>query len=321
MSFVRKIWRDIKRGIIILLVIAIAGSVYYTIKKYGGRSKKSKYVAVVDCDPGNGIDDLFALSRILAEPEFKLIGITSSQWDYSSDSLKNTAKISCELIDTLLKLFKNENIPFFCGGDPVKVNDGKHIYDISEASKFIIRKAHEMPKNKKLNIITSGSLTNLATAVLIDSSIAPKIRIYALAMKYSPSAKVWNKNEMNVRNDLDALDFLLDRSELEIYLMPLTTAMSAVMDSGRVSSIMRRKGPQWDFLMDQWARVHPGEKYLSLPGLSLIESYMNTDFVRVEQVNTPQENRRRMVHAYTYINREYLVSDYINSIRKYITNN
>jgi hypothetical protein len=39
---------------------------------------------------------------------------------------------------------------------------------------------------------------------------------------YEPSRRVWNKNEWNTKNDLDAMDILLDTKGLELHVMPAT---------------------------------------------------------------------------------------------------
>ncbi len=111
MRFISKILRDIKRAIIILLVIAVVSSIIYTVNKYGSKSKKIKYSAIIDTDSGNSIDDLFAVARVLADPQFEVIGLTSAQWNFNPHNIQETVAISQKNNTNLLKYFGKENIP------------------------------------------------------------------------------------------------------------------------------------------------------------------------------------------------------------------
>ena len=54
----------------------------------------------------------------------------------------------------------------------------------SEAVDFIIRKALDLPQGEKLTIISTGALTNVASAVMVKPEIAKKIVLYWLGQTY-----------------------------------------------------------------------------------------------------------------------------------------
>ena len=69
--------------------------------------------------------------------------------------------------------------------------------------------------------------------------------------------------------------------------------------------------------MDQLTSRQDAGKEIALPGLALIQTLLNPDFVKVEETLTPPENTRRSVHVYTWINKEYMKIDFFDSIREY----
>lgn len=90
----------------------------------------------------------------------------------------------------------------------------------SKGVDFIIEHARKASPENKINIVSTGALTNIAAAILKDKSIAQNIRLYALNMKYNFQNKAWNKNSFNARNDLSALDLILNNADLELWVIP-----------------------------------------------------------------------------------------------------
>lgn len=44
---------------------------------------QEKTILIIDADTGNEVDDLYAIVRGLIEPSFKVIGLSSAQWQAS----------------------------------------------------------------------------------------------------------------------------------------------------------------------------------------------------------------------------------------------
>ena len=321
MSFLKNILWKIKRAIIIFLIFLLIVSVIYVVIVVRAGSRVSKFSAIIDSDAGNGVSDLLAISRVLADPGFEVIGLTSAQWNQHPEAAENTVDLSQNLGDTLLKLFRRENIPHPRGGEKMIGYFNEPITQGSEAAEFIVKKAHEGSKDKKLNIITLGPMTNLATAILMDSTIIPNLRVYSLAMDYDPKTNVWNKNEFNVRNDLDALDLILNTDKLEMHIMPASISKELVFGEDETVDLMKHKGVPWDFLIDRWQEKSKGGKELIVSDVALIEAILKPDFVKEEQTNTPPENRNRRVYVYTLIKKEFMKIDYWKAIKKYISDN
>ena len=321
MGIFRRIFKFIKRIAIYFLIFSLIGSIIYSVRIFRRANIKTNFSAIIDSDTGNGVDNMYAIARVLADPGFDLTGLTSVQWNYYPEAISGTGEIGYELNKTLLKLFEKEHIPNFKGGEEMVSYLNYSAPPRNEAAEFIIRKAHEIPKKKKLNIIALGALTNIALAIRMDSTIAPKLRVYTSIMDYNPTTKVWNKNEHNTRNDLDALDILLNSDGLEMHIMPASSSKTLVFGSSEINDLMKSKGPQWDFLIKQWNEKFPDKKELIMLDVALIEGILHNDFVKEEQAITPPENKRKPVFTYTWINKEFMGIDYWKTIKKFISDN
>jgi purine nucleosidase len=115
---------------------------------------------IVDCDPGLGkkysladVDDGLALFFMLNQPEmYEIEGITITYGN-------TTAKTGYKLLENYLKLTDNIEIPHYLGATS-NLDLGK----LTEASKFLISKVKENPK--EMTLLTLGPLTNLASAMI-----------------------------------------------------------------------------------------------------------------------------------------------------------
>lgn len=321
MSFFSKIKLYIKRIAIYFLILTTLSSIVYTYSLYKKKQKKVEFSAIIDTDSGNGVSDLFVIARALADPKVGVIGLTSTQWNQHPDAPGSTVILSQEMNDTLLKLFGREDIPHFRGAERMISSWAVPVFQYSDAAEFIVQKAHEASKDKKLNIITLGAMTNLATAILIDSTIVPKLRVYASVLQYDIETKVWNKNEFNARNDLDALDLILNTKDLEVHIMPLSASRVFSLDESETIDLIKNRGPQWNFLVDKLEDRSTRNKEPSNWSVALIEAILKPDDIKEDLTNTPPENLRRQVYVYTWVNKEFMKIDYHDIIKKYISDN
>jgi purine nucleosidase len=303
MSFFSKIGLYIKRIAIGFLIVTTIGSIIYTVRLYKKKHRKIEFSAIIDTDSGNGISDLFVLARALSDPTFEVVGVTSTQWNQHPDAEGSTLAMSQTMNDTLLRLFSLDNIPHFSGAEKMIGNRGPNDKGYSEAAEFIVRKANETTSDKKLNIITLGPLTNIAAAILLDSTIVDKIRLYSSIMLYNPETKGWNKNEFNARNDLDALDLVLNTKSLEMHIMPVSVSNSFTLDA-LIGT--RAKIASQGYDRNEW-------------NIALIEAILKPEEMKESSTNTPPENLIRQVNVYTWINKETMTVDYHGIIKNYIS--
>lgn len=311
----------LRRALIIIIVLSLVSAIVYFVLKNRDRLKGPSFSAIIDADTGNGISDIFAISRVLADPGFKIVGLTSAQWNQNPQGISETVYFSQTLNDSLLIYFKKENIPHLAGGETMIGYGSDIVVAPSEASEFIVKSANEASKDNKLNIITLGSLTNLATAILADSSIVPKLRVYSLAMKYDAVTKVWNKNELNARNDLDALDLVLNTKKLEIHIMPVSISMEILIGEDEIIDNLKDKGGPWNYIFSRYQDQFSGENEYKIPEAALIEAMKGSNYAKEEFVSTPPENAKRQIYVYTSVNKEFMKIDFWKVINKSMSGN
>jgi len=71
-------------------------------------------------------------------------------------------------------------------GSLLRIYDwGQDVAQHSAAAYFIIQEAKKASSDNKLNIIALGALTNVASALLIEPSIAANVRLYCLGTSYN----------------------------------------------------------------------------------------------------------------------------------------
>jgi inosine-uridine nucleoside N-ribohydrolase len=270
---------------------------------------------ILDADTGNEMDDLYALVKALKCDEMDVIGVTSSHfnntqlltdeyWHIYPTANINTVKISQELNEKILGYLNKEHIPHPIGCDRMVgyswgYYDGAPIPN-SPAVEFIIETANKFDHSEKLNIICLGAVTNIAAAILRDTSISSNIRLYILSMSLTDSG-AWNKNSFNARNDINALDIILNDKELELIVIPGNVSRNLVFErKSSAEMLSKKKSPLNKLLLDRWDEVSAGETWI-MWDLALVEFIINPEVGKMEQFLTPPENTPRKIDVISEI--------------------
>jgi len=190
------------------------------------QEQDKKIDLIIDADTANEIDDLFAIVRAIGEPKFNLLGVTSAQFHTSPLATDNTVYESQQINEAILQLMKQETIALPLGSNTA-LKDAK-TPSVSAASRFIIEKAHQMPKNKQLHIAILGSCTNVASAIIEDATIIPKLSLHYIGFWHNIEKNTYDKAEFNTRNDSIATNLLLNTKGLNFNVMTATTSQHLV---------------------------------------------------------------------------------------------
>ena len=273
---------------------------------------------IIDADTGNEMDDLYAITRALLENDIEVIGLTSAQWFNHPDATDSTVWISQQLNEQILKTLKMTHIPHPVGANGPLRYWGNPVPNRSPASDFIIKRAEELPTGEKLNVVVLGAATNLASALIMKPELAEKIRCYMMGLKFEPMKRVWDKNEFNTRNDLDAMDYLLNLEQLEMWIMTATTSAELVFTKEEVFEVMEGEQGIWQVLVDRWNSKFPDREEWIMWDIAIIEAIIHPDLATVREIYLPDENTQRKVHVYTRINVKSMKKDYFKSIKEYI---
>ena len=205
---------------------------------------------IIDADTANEVDDLYAIARALLEPRLNVIGITSAQWHTNPRTPNDSVGESQRLNKEILELMDKTHIPIPQGSNFPMVNTLRP--QSSEAAKFIIEQALATPDGEKLSIAILGPCTNIASAVLIEPSIIPKLSVNYLGFWYDVVTNTWSKREFNTNNDPNAVDVLLNTANLEFRVMTATTSEHLEFEKTVMDELLKGKGGIGDYLIDRW---------------------------------------------------------------------
>jgi inosine-uridine nucleoside N-ribohydrolase len=271
---------------------------------------------LIDADTANEIDDLYAITRALLEPKFTILGLSSAQWNHRL-SPSNTVEHSQKLNEDILRLLNRVDIPHPMGSEMImgKPWGGTEPRD-SSAAQLMIRTARNMPEGKKLIVASLGAVTNVASAIKLSPDIIPKIACYFLSARYFSDRNVWDKDEFNCRNDLNAANFLFNTDGLEIHLMPVNILYDYKYSQEKVLRELSPRGGIWDYLATRWLTHSPNAKQWIMWDLALIQALANPALAEEGLYNTPPENQQRKIYVYTKIDIEAMKSDWWAMVEK-----
>lgn len=164
---------------------------------------------IIDSDVGNEIDDFYAIALALVSPDrFRLEGIVAANYNNTSpgagpQSIQTSFDLCNELLDAAGMKGK---YPLLCGGHPCQYFG---FPSQSEGVDFIIERAHAGSEDDPLWVVGLGVATDLASAILKDPTILPKVRyVYHGRSDFTwPTRSV----QFNVKGDIHAARTLLQK--------------------------------------------------------------------------------------------------------------
>ncbi len=272
-----------------------------------------KQTVWIDADTGNETDDIYALFYALSDTAVSVVGISSAhfnnadlvafkKWNQYDTKAINTVVISQGLNENLLRAMNRLFIPHPLGADRQMGRAwGGREPRPSPASQAIIACVKRLAKNEKLHVVCLGALTNIASAIAIDSSIAERIVCYALGAKYNVAKGWWNKSEFNIRNDLNAFDYLLDNAAVDLVVMPTDVAFPFRFERDSLYNVLSDDVPVERLLKQRWQETNPQDKVRTLWDLALVEAFLKPEYAVMKQVVTPPENVQRLIKIYSQI--------------------
>jgi purine nucleosidase len=267
---------------------------------------------IIDADTGNEIDDLYAIARALKAPELEILGICSTHYRAHDNAPKDSVEVSHALNLKLLKNADRSDIPVLRGSNLWMGHawGGREPAD-SDAVQFIIKSAKELKANEKLHVATQGAMTNIASAIAIEPSIAEYLEVHIMGFRYNPDQQVWDKNDFNVRNDLNAADNLLNCSGLNLHIMTSTTSECYLYPKTDTFEKLSNKGALQDFLLERWSTFVPGHlTHWIMWDLALIQAIISPSLATTRIAETPPENLQRKIEIYDSINVTAMMDDF-----------
>jgi inosine-uridine nucleoside N-ribohydrolase len=289
--------------------IFAAGAIIPFCSSNAFSTQPSKKPIIIDADTANEVDDLYAIVRMVLSEEFDVLGLCSAQW-FHQLSPQHSVLESQRLNDDLLRLMGRQDIPAPLGSE-LKMGKpwgGKTPAD-SVAARFIVNEAKK-ERNEKLTIISLGALTNVASAIAIAPEIIPNIEVFSLGGRYDANKSLWNKDEFNVRRDLNAFNFMLDTKDLDFTVMPINILFEYKFYQSEVTKRLLGKGGVWDYLVARWKSNAAQDEARIFWDLALAIAVLKPELATIEKRDTPAENEQQQVGVYTAIDTEAMLKDW-----------
>ncbi len=246
--------------------------------------KNYKMKVILDTDTYNECDDQFALAYLLKYKEkFDIKAITIAPYSNKvcniEDGLEHSYKEILK-ISNYLNL-DNRNITYIGSSSYL----GKEEYISSDASKQIVNIALN---NEKIYIIAIGALTNVASAIKMNSNIIDKIEIIWLgghAFGYK------NNLEFNFKQDIKAVKTVFE-SKVKLTILPCEGVVRKLEIT--IDELKQRlnKNDLNSYLIQRFNNDgYHGEQFRRpIWDISAIAYLINRKWFKVEKVNCPTIN-------------------------------
>lgn len=263
---------------------------------------------IVDADTGNEVDDLYALVRVLLEPSLEVTALNATHWQTSHWSIPNSMENSHRLNQQLLgemgiqvKTLRGAAARMYDWGDRAQ-----H----SAAAYEIIAQAKE---NEELTIIVLGALTNVASAVFIEPTIASKLKVYWLGTTMDFETKVLKRNDFNPLMDPFALDYLLD-SATQMHIIPVNVAAAMKIDFDEMED---KIGSHFlgQYLQRRWEdHIDADRQSRTLWDLALITAFIHPEMAKTEIITTSRDSGNRSITFYKSIDANAIYQDFYRTL-------
>lgn len=278
---------------------------------------QEKQKIILDADTGNEVDDVYALARAIIEPSWEITSLNAAHWQPAHWAVSESMENSHRLNQTLLG-FINSPIKTRRGGVDRMFDWGDQAQH-SAAAYEIIKQAKATPEGEKLTVITLGAMTNIASAIYIDPSIVPKIRVYALGTTYDFEQNILKKNDFNCVMDIQAVEIML-MSNVEFHIMPVSVASAMTFDYEETKSKLEGIHPMADFILDRWTQhLDGGRTTRVIWDLALITAIIQPNWAEKVEITTSRDNGNRNIYYYKSIAADKIRTDFFEKIISYLT--
>jgi purine nucleosidase len=269
---------------------------------------------IIDADTGNEIDDMPAIILALKSGKVDVLAVNAAQWNRVEVCGRQTMHESWVLNNRILQLLEMKHIPSLKGSE-LAVGQGQYwgnktVTINNEASDFIIKKAMEMPKSEKLIVIVTGSATNVASAIISEPKIIDKIAVYFIGTTYDFKRKAFNKNEFNVRSDLNAVETLFNTEGLELHVMPANICTNLKVSQNDINTRLKSNEGIDGMLKELWNRVNKDGIDWTMWDFAIVQAVLNPQWTKQVLRDTPPENTPRKIYVYSEIDSESIMDDF-----------
>jgi len=190
-------------------------------------AQATKIPVVLSTDVGNEIDDQWAITYLLLQPKFKVLGVMSAHAPTIPAPAGHTSyRILVDVVENRLRM--KTHPPLIEGGSEPLAN--AQTPRSSPAVKFLIDQSKRFSQQHRLTVLMIGAATDVASAILIDPTIADRIRVVQMGFTDENGGE-----EFNIANDVHAVQAILN-SNVPLVIGPgnvCRTSLSLTFEEAR----------------------------------------------------------------------------------------
>ena len=209
-------------------------------------------ILVTDC--GAEMDDQWALANLVLIPEFDVRAVVTTHTGKNQILAAPTAETSARIVREVLDRMPLRAHPVVIPGSNVPLSSRTPIRNADVWR--IISESRTFKPDRRLTVLAIGAATDIASALLIDPSLADRIEIVAMGFSEWPKGR----DHFNVANDPNAWQVILD-SDVPVTVGDETVTLRHLrMTSNRAHTILDPAGDPGHYLaglLDEWLAKNP----------------------------------------------------------------
>jgi inosine-uridine nucleoside N-ribohydrolase len=230
--------RPLKQLLCLVMLVIGAGS------SVAGSPAVKKIPVVLSTDVGNEIDDQWAITYLLLQPKFEVLGVMSAQAPtIAAPAGRTSYRILVDVVENRLGMKRHP--PLIQGGDLPLANVSTP--RSSPAVNFLIKKSQGFSKDNQLTVLMIGAATDVASAILTDPTIVERIRVIQMGFNDEQGGE-----EFNVANDVPAVQVILD-SRVPLVIGPGKVCRASLsLTFAQAREMLEKRGAIGAWLWDEY---------------------------------------------------------------------
>jgi inosine-uridine nucleoside N-ribohydrolase len=211
---------------------------------YGSQQTAKRTKVILSTDVGNEIDDQWAITYLLLQPRFEVLGVMSAHAPSIAAPAGHTSyRILVDVVENRLGMKRH---PPLIEGGSTPLDDDKTPRP-SPAVSFIVKTSRTFSSEDRLTVLVIGAATDVASAILTDPTIVDRIRVIQMGFHNEQGG-----DEFNVANDVHAVKAILN-SRVPLVVGPgnvCRASLSLTFDQAK--QMLATRGPIGAWLWEEY---------------------------------------------------------------------
>lgn len=213
-----------------------------------GTRKLPQRAVILTTDIGAEMDDQWTLAHLALAPEIELRGIvTTHAPGLGAPAAESAAKVAREVLRRMLPSGVAAP-PVFPGSSSALKS--QTVPQSNAGVEFMIRQSRSFTSQRRLGVLVTGAATDVASALLVDPSLAERVEIIAMGFDAYPAGG----DSWNVKNDSAAWRVLLASNAPIVIGDATVTKHDLAMTRAGAHNLFSRKGDRGIYLIAELAK-------------------------------------------------------------------